>query len=164
MAGPKTEQKGRHEKMSHSRRSRGAHRERHYTKKEEEEKEEKRKDEEAEKGEVREWYNRDKQVIDAPQGPHCRCSPQTMAICFCLATKKHVPPSLSSPSSSSSYSALPSFSSSSASFSSSDTVHTRSFSYIASLHLRRLVHFIPARETVETVHERAAHRLNHIDR
>ena len=34
--------------------------------------------------ERREWYNRDKQVIDAPQGSRCCCSPQTMAICFCL--------------------------------------------------------------------------------
>lgn len=148
MAGPKAEQKGRHEKTSHSRRGRGAHRERHYTKKEEEEKEEKRKGRgprRLRRGR-RERYNRDKQVIDAPQSPHCRCSPQTMAICFCLATKKHVSPSPSSSSSSSSYSALPSFSSSSsASSSSSDTVHTRFFSCIVSLHLRRLVRFIPAR-------------------
>jgi len=35
----------------------------------------------------REWYNRDKQVIDAPQGPHRCGSAQTMAICFCLETR-----------------------------------------------------------------------------
>ena len=40
---------------------------------------------EAEAGrERRKWYNRDKQVIDAPQALHCRGSAQTMAICFCL--------------------------------------------------------------------------------
>lgn len=41
--------------------------------------------------ERREWYNRDKQVIDAPQGPRCRCSLQTMAICFCLDEETHLP-------------------------------------------------------------------------
>lgn len=40
---------------------------------------------EAESGRERhKWYNRDKQVIDAPQALHCRGSAQTMAICFCL--------------------------------------------------------------------------------